>query len=164
MNRAFTVLLACAVFAGVQADFWSSVKDVGSDVGEFFEKSFTDFKSLFASDQGDLEKKVDKVQGLLQTIKEQSGKLSPLASDTQKTAIGKVDGWLVDVNNFKQKITTDGESKFAENKSIWEGKLKTMFEDNHLQSLVALVNSSSYLLAPLLTIVCALGAHFLFNH
>jgi len=164
MNRALTVLLVCAVFAAVQADFWSSVKDVSSDVGEFFEKSFTDFKSLFANDQGELEKNVDKVKGLLQTIKEQMDKLRPLASDTQKAALDKVSGLLTDVTNFKQKITTDGESKFNDNKATWEAKLKTMFEDDHLQSLVALVNSSNYLLAPLLTIVCALDAHFLLNH
>lgn len=45
------MLFVLAAVAGAQADFWSSVKDVGSDVGEFFEKSFTDFKSLFANDQ-----------------------------------------------------------------------------------------------------------------
>lgn len=45
------MLLVFAVVATVRGDFWSSVKDVGSDVGEFFEKTFTDFKSLFANDQ-----------------------------------------------------------------------------------------------------------------
>jgi len=156
-------VLVFAVVAGVQADFWSSVKDVGSDVGNFFEKSFTDFKSLFANDQSELQNNIDKVKGLLQVIKEQMDKLSPLASDTQKAAMEKVNGWLTDVTAFKEKVTADGENKFADNKATWEAKLKTMFEDDHLQDLVALVNSSGYLFAPVVTIVCALSVLLFLN-
>jgi len=156
-------VLVFAVVAGVQADFWSSVKDVGSDVGNFFEKSFTDFKSLFANDQSELQNNIDKVKGLLQVIKEQMDKLSPLASDTQKAAMEKVNGWLTDVTAFKEKVTAEGESKFADNKATWEAKLKTMFEDDHLQDLVALVNSSGYLFAPVVTIVCALSVLLFLN-
>ncbi len=52
----------------------------------------------------ELEKNIEKVKGLLQTIKEQVDKLRPLASDTQKAAMDKVGDWLNDVNNFKQKV------------------------------------------------------------
>uniref|UniRef100_A0A914W7M7 Uncharacterized protein n=1 Tax=Plectus sambesii TaxID=2011161 RepID=A0A914W7M7_9BILA len=163
MNRALTVLLALAVVASVRADFWSSVKDVGSDVGDFFENTFTNFKSLFADDQSMLEKNIDKLKGLLQTIKEQMDKLLPLASDTQKEAMNKVNGWYNDISAFKDKVVRDGEKGFAENKATWEDKVKTMFEDDHLQSLVALVNSSGNLFAPMLTIVCSVGVALYLN-
>lgn len=51
-----------------------------------------------------MEKNIDKVKGLLQTVKEQFDKLLPLASDTQKAAMEKVDGWISDINAFKDKV------------------------------------------------------------
>ncbi|VDO24289.1 unnamed protein product, partial [Haemonchus placei] len=62
------LLLAVSAYAG----FFDDVSGMASDVGDFFTKQFNNVKDLFAGNQSELEKNINRVQDLLTAIKEKT--------------------------------------------------------------------------------------------
>ncbi|KAK5965552.1 hypothetical protein GCK32_014969, partial [Trichostrongylus colubriformis] len=62
------LLLAVSTYAG----FFDDVSGLASDVGDFFSKQFNNIKDLFASNQSELERNINRVKDLLTAIKEKA--------------------------------------------------------------------------------------------
>uniref|UniRef100_A0A158P6B2 Secreted protein n=1 Tax=Angiostrongylus cantonensis TaxID=6313 RepID=A0A158P6B2_ANGCA len=112
MLRAVTLtllLLAATTYAGVLDDISSKA----AEVGDFFSKQFNNIKDLFAGNQSELEKNIEKVKELLTGIKE------------------------------KMKVARDGAGKFEENSSKWQEMLSNIFQKGGLDNVLKLLNMKS---------------------
>ncbi|PAV76764.1 hypothetical protein WR25_03950 [Diploscapter pachys] len=136
-------LLVALLVSAVSAGFLDNVSGVTSDVGSFFSKQFNNVKDLFASDQSGLESNVQRVYDLLNVIKEKAKMLEPLASDSQKATLGKVDQFLSQVTAFQTQVKNEGAAKFNENKSRWQSMVQNIFEKNGLNDIVKLLKLNS---------------------
>ncbi|CAD6199493.1 unnamed protein product [Caenorhabditis auriculariae] len=116
---------------------------LAGDVGNFFGKQYQNAKDLFANDQTMLEQNIERVKGLLTTIKEKLQVLSPIASDAQKATLAQVDAFSTKVDNFQKEVRQEGAAKFEENKSKWEAMVSDIFDKNGLGDIVKLMNSGS---------------------
>uniref|UniRef100_A0A914R7S0 Uncharacterized protein n=1 Tax=Parascaris equorum TaxID=6256 RepID=A0A914R7S0_PAREQ len=97
-------LLLCGVVTLAQCGILDDVKGAASDVGDFFNSKFNDFKSLFANNESELEKNVQRVKDLLATIHDKASSLRPIATDAQKNALDKVEQMEGEVDQFQQKV------------------------------------------------------------
>ncbi|PIO71551.1 hypothetical protein TELCIR_06547 [Teladorsagia circumcincta] len=70
------------------------VHGLASDVGDFFTKQFNNVKDLFANNQSELEKNIQRVKDLLMAIKEKAKMLEPMANDAQKKTISEVNNYM----------------------------------------------------------------------
>ena len=52
-----------------------------------------------------MNKNVERVKELLSTIKSQLSKLEAIASDSQKDALAKIDGWTQDISAFQERVS-----------------------------------------------------------
>uniref|UniRef100_A0A0M3IQJ6 Secreted protein n=1 Tax=Ascaris lumbricoides TaxID=6252 RepID=A0A0M3IQJ6_ASCLU len=143
------VLLLCGLIALAQCGILDDIKGTASDVGEFFSNKFNDFKSLFANNESELEKNVQRVKDLLATIQEKAGSLRPIASDAQKTALDKVDEMSGEVDQFQQKLKSEVGQTFEQKKAEWEKLLQRLFQTEGLQQLVNLVQGKTNGVAPI---------------
>nr|CDP92827.1 Bm7382, isoform c [Brugia malayi] len=122
--------------------------DLLSEAGDFFSKHFTDFKSLFAKDEKQLQQSVEQVKNLLATVQDKIAQLKSLANEAQKGTLNKV---------------FDSKMEFNQKENNWENLVKKIFIDEGLNKILPLLqklqNSASatfatYLLTciiPLLT-------------
>ncbi|VDO44252.1 unnamed protein product [Brugia timori] len=126
--------------------------DLLSEAGDFFSKHFTDFKSLFAKDEKQLQQSVEQVKNLLATVQDKMAQLKSLANEAQKGTLNKVGYLISEINDFQKNA-----------KNNWENLVKKIFIDEGLNKILPLLqklqNSASatfatYLLTciiPLLT-------------
>ncbi|VIO87599.1 microfilariae surface-associated protein, putative [Brugia malayi] len=136
--------------------------DLLSEAGDFFSKHFTDFKSLFAKDEKQLQQSVEQVKNLLATVQDKIAQLKSLANEAQKGTLNKVGYLISEINDF-QKNVFDSKMEFNQKENNWENLVKKIFIDEGLNKILPLLqklqNSASatfatYLLTciiPLLT-------------
>ncbi|KAK6032290.1 hypothetical protein OSTOST_01525 [Ostertagia ostertagi] len=104
------LLLAVSAHAG----FFGDVSGMASDVGDFFSKQFNNLKDLFAGNQSELEKNIQRVKDLLMAIKEKAKMLEPMANDAQKKTISEVNNYMQQVEAFGAQVKKDGDAKFEQ--------------------------------------------------
>ncbi|PIO73779.1 hypothetical protein TELCIR_04240 [Teladorsagia circumcincta] len=78
---------------------------LASDVGDFFTKQFNNVKDLFANNQSELEKNIQRVKDLLMAIKEKAKMLEPMANDAQKKTISEVNNYMQQVDAFGAQVS-----------------------------------------------------------
>ncbi|KAK6053483.1 hypothetical protein COOONC_09012, partial [Cooperia oncophora] len=78
---------------------------LASDVGDFFSKQFNSVKDLFAGNQSELDRNINRVKDLLLAIKEKAKMLEPMANDAQKKTIAEVDTYYKQVENFGAQVS-----------------------------------------------------------
>ncbi|KJH45037.1 hypothetical protein DICVIV_08935 [Dictyocaulus viviparus] len=103
MSCRIIVALFLAVIATTHAGFFDDVSGKATEVGNFFTKQFNNVKDLFAGNQSELEKNVDRVKGLLMEIKEKMKMLEPMANDAQKKTLSQIGNYLDEVTQFGDK-------------------------------------------------------------
>nr|CAQ43040.1 surface associated antigen 1 precursor [Teladorsagia circumcincta] len=133
------LLLAVSAHAG----FFDDVSGLASDVGDFFTKQFNNVKDLFANNQSELEKNIQRVKDLLMAIKEKAKMLEPMANDAQKKTISEVNNYMQQVDAFGAQVKRDGEAKFEQNKAKWQDMLNNIFEKGGLENVMKLMNLKS---------------------
>ncbi|XGW30265.1 hypothetical protein V3C99_009337 [Haemonchus contortus] len=133
------LLLAVSAYAG----FFDDVSGMASDVGDFFTKQFNNVKDLFAGNQSELEKNINRVQDLLTAIKEKTKMLEPMANDAQKKTLAQVNTYIQQVENFGAQVKKDGAAKFEQNKTKWQEMLNNIFEKGGLEDVMKLMNLKS---------------------
>ncbi|KAL3982916.1 hypothetical protein ACH3XW_49065 [Acanthocheilonema viteae] len=116
--------------------------DLLSEAGEFFSKQFTDFKSLFAKDEKQLQQSVERVKNLLATIQDKMAILKPLANDEQKKVLDKVGNLISQVNDF-QKNVFQAKMEFNQKETSWENLVKKFFVTEGLSKIIALLQKSN---------------------
>uniref|UniRef100_A0A915BIB6 Uncharacterized protein n=1 Tax=Parascaris univalens TaxID=6257 RepID=A0A915BIB6_PARUN len=141
-------LLLCGVVTLAQCGILDDVKGAASDVGDFFNSKFNDFKSLFANNESELEKNVQRVKDLLATIHDKASSLRPIATDAQKNALDKVEQMEGEVDQFQQKLKSEVGQTFEQKKAEWEKLLQKLFQTEGLQQLVTLVQGKTNGVAP----------------
>ncbi|KAE9421776.1 hypothetical protein Angca_000715 [Angiostrongylus cantonensis] len=142
MLRAVTLtllLLAATTYAGVLDDISSKA----AEVGDFFSKQFNNIKDLFAGNQSELEKNIEKVKELLTGIKEKMKVLDSMANEQQKKTLANVDNYLDEVTQFAEQVARDGAGKFEENSSKWQEMLSNIFQKGGLDNVLKLLNMKS---------------------
>ncbi|CAI4227724.1 unnamed protein product [Auanema sp. JU1783] len=142
----FTFFLAASLLLTIpstQADIFDGISGVASDVGDFFTKQFNSAKDLFAGDQNELEKNINRLKDLLTALKEKAKALEPLASDAQKKTLAKVDEYLGQIDEFQETVKTEGKESFEANKTKWQEMVTKIFETGGLQDVMKLLNVKS---------------------
>ncbi|KAL6740631.1 hypothetical protein Aduo_013972 [Ancylostoma duodenale] len=116
---------------------------MASDVGNFFTNQFNNVKDLFAGNQSELEKNINRVKDLLTAVKEKAKMLEPMANDAQKKTLAQVDNYLNEVHQFGEQVSKEGSAKFEENKGKWQQMLNDIFEKGGLDGVLKLLNLKS---------------------
>ncbi|VDN90181.1 unnamed protein product [Brugia pahangi] len=98
--------------------------DLLSEAGDFFSKHFTDFKSLFAKDERQLQQSVEQVKNLLATVQDKMAQLKSLANEEQKGTLNKV---------------FDSKMEFNQKENNWENLVKKIFIDEGLNKILPLL-------------------------
>uniref|UniRef100_A0A915PPG3 Uncharacterized protein n=1 Tax=Setaria digitata TaxID=48799 RepID=A0A915PPG3_9BILA len=112
--------------------------DLLSEAGDFFSKHFTDFKSLFADNEKELQQNMDRLRDLLITIQEKMSLLKPLADDAQKATLEKIGSLVSQVNNF-QKNVFNAKLDFNQKRDNWEHLIKNIFVTEGLNKILPLL-------------------------
>lgn len=133
------LLLTATVYAGLLDD----ISGKASEVGDFFSRQFNSIKDLFAGNQSELEKNIERVKELLEGLKEKMKVLESMANDEQKKTLSQVDNFLSQVSQFGEQVTKDGSAKFAENSTKWQEMLSNIFQKGGLDEVLKLLNMKS---------------------
>ncbi|KAK0398800.1 hypothetical protein QR680_002760 [Steinernema hermaphroditum] len=158
------VLLYTIAFVAIsQASLLDDVKGTVTDVGDFFGSKFNDFKSLFADNESDLNKNIDRVKDLLHVVQEKASLLEPLANDAQKETISKVKSFINKVDQFQTRIHAQTGETFEQKKTQWEGLVQNIFQDGGLQNLLPLLNSAPTTAVTVLCLALPLFSYFFIN-
>uniref|UniRef100_A0A0R3S790 Microfilariae surface-associated protein n=1 Tax=Elaeophora elaphi TaxID=1147741 RepID=A0A0R3S790_9BILA len=112
--------------------------DLLSEAGDFFSKHFTDFKSLFANDEKELQTSVDRVKDLLSTIQNKMALLKPLASEAQKGTLDRIGDLSSLVSDF-QKNVFNSKMEFDQKETNWENLVKKIFVTEGVSKILPLL-------------------------
>ncbi|EJD74696.1 hypothetical protein LOAG_18019 [Loa loa] len=112
--------------------------DLLSEAGDFFSKHFTDFKSLFANDEKQLETSMGRVKNLLATIQDKMSLLKPLADEAQKGTLDKVGDLISQIDDF-QKNVFNSKMDFNLKENNWENLVKKIFVTEGLNKILPLL-------------------------
>uniref|UniRef100_A0A1I7Y885 Secreted protein n=1 Tax=Steinernema glaseri TaxID=37863 RepID=A0A1I7Y885_9BILA len=155
------VLLVVGLVALSQTSVLDDVKGTVSDVGDFFGAKFNDFKALFADNESDLNKNVERVKDLLNVVQEKASLLEPMANDAQKETISKVKEFLSKVDQFQARMRAQTGETFEQKKTQWESLVQNIFQDGGLQNLLPLLNSAPTVAASVLCLSLPILSYFL---
>ncbi|KAM3725461.1 Transcription factor [Dirofilaria immitis] len=115
--------------------------DLLSEAGDFFSKHFTDFKSLFASDEKQLQQNMDRVKDLLATIQDKMTILKQLADNSQKSTLEKITDIISQVNDFRENVFNSNVD-FNQKKTKWEEVVTKIFVTDGLNKVIPLLQKA----------------------
>ncbi|CAG9539415.1 unnamed protein product [Cercopithifilaria johnstoni] len=112
--------------------------DIFAEVGDFFTKHFTDVKSLFASDEKELQQGLNRVRDLLTAVQEKLPLLKPLANEGQLKILNKIGNLLSQVNDFQRNVF-NSKMEFNQKENNWENLVKKIFVSEGVSKIIPLV-------------------------